>query len=325
MSEPIIVSSLTQTGRLSKPDPNQPRVFLTYNANFDGASDITLDLTVINQGGIFGTPQSLFMDNGSNPSEVEVTVTGTDQFFTVPPYAQGIFKVDADQSSKIQFVTDGGATDRCTITLYNYEVAPSVWYRFGTFNNDKPIMVEGTIEDGEDIDTASAKNGVLVAGKSDTTGQIRYLSVDQTGRVRVIGAAVGGNIFGTDAIGSAPTQAPVFIAGLNAGNIIALNLDAFGNLVLPDNKSDTSNFTNIASANINTALLADNPIRNGATFFNSSTQVLYLLLDDSAASIANYSVQVEAGGYYEIPFNYTGAVNGVWPVANGSVKITEFF
>jgi hypothetical protein len=323
MAERIFINDLTQTGRLEAPDPKAPRIFLSYNADFTEAANLVLDLTVINQAGVFGTVRSMFMDNGSNPNEVEISVRGTDQYFTVPPYAQGVFKIDANSKSTIEFTTAGGATDQVTITLYNYEVAPSVWYRFGTFNNDKPIMIEGTNPESHAL--APTDNPVFIGGKSDTTGQLISLSVDQSGRVRVIGAAVGGNIFGTDAIGTPPTAAPVFIAGIDpSGEIVAVSLDATGKVETSPVRPSNSTSTAIAAAIVDTVILPNNPNRRGMTLYNDSNSILYLLLDNSPASTANYSLQIQAGGYYELPFGYTGSINAVWSAPDGEARITEF-
>jgi len=73
-------------------------------------------------------------------------------------------------------------------------------------------------------------------------------------------------------------------------------------------------------------ILASNSNRLGATIFNDSTADLYLLLGSGAnASTTNFSVKVAAGGYYEVPFNYTGAIDGVWGAAgSGNARVTEF-
>jgi hypothetical protein len=34
-------------------------------------------------------------------------------------------------------------------------------------------------------------------------------------------------------------------------------------------------------------------------------------------------VQIAASGYYEVPFGYPGAIDGIWASANGNARITE--
>lgn len=88
--------------------------------------------------------------------------------------------------------------------------------------------------------------------------------------------------------------------------------------------SATATLTNVASSATSVSLLASNSGRLGATFFNDSTQVLYLKFG-ATASISSYTVQLAALGYYEMPTPhlYTGAIDGIWASANGNARITE--
>jgi hypothetical protein len=181
MPDPITVTNLTQVGRIAAPDPNLPRVFVTYNADFSADADITLDFSVVNQQQVFGVPRGLFIDNGSNPAEVEVYVSGTDQFFSVPANAEGYFKIDAAILSTIRFTTVGGATDQVTITIYNYDVFPNVWYKFGAFNVDGPIIVKGVDATGV-VPTA---NPVYTAGL-DSAGHVHPIALDTSGRIYTV-------------------------------------------------------------------------------------------------------------------------------------------
>jgi hypothetical protein len=69
-------------------------------------------------------------------------------------------------------------------------------------------------------------------------------------------------------------------------------------------------------------LLAANTSRFGATVFNESTAVLYLKLG-ATASTTDYTVKMDAGDFYETPYDYTGIICGIWSSANGSARITE--
>lgn len=84
----------------------------------------------------------------------------------------------------------------------------------------------------------------------------------------------------------------------------------------------TSALTSVASAASSTSLLAANTARRGAMIFNESTAILYVALAASA-SVTAYTYQIPAGGYWEVPALYTGAVFGIWAAANGSARITQ--
>lgn len=87
--------------------------------------------------------------------------------------------------------------------------------------------------------------------------------------------------------------------------------------------STIGNPTSVASSASSVQLLAANSARRGYTLYNESTAILYLLNANANASISNYTLQIVAGGYYEMPFAYSGTVNGIWASANGFARIVE--
>lgn len=84
----------------------------------------------------------------------------------------------------------------------------------------------------------------------------------------------------------------------------------------------TGTITSVTGAASSTLLLASNTSRVGATVFNDSGAILYLALATSASTTA-YTVQLKSGDYYEVPFNFTGAIYGIWSSALGSARVTE--
>ncbi|GAX46206.1 hypothetical protein NIES4075_72270 [Tolypothrix sp. NIES-4075] len=70
-------------------------------------------------------------------------------------------------------------------------------------------------------------------------------------------------------------------------------------------------------------LLAATSARKGATIWNNSTANLYVELGATATTSA-FTAKVGAGGYYEIPFTYTGVISGIWDAVNGKALIREF-
>jgi len=85
----------------------------------------------------------------------------------------------------------------------------------------------------------------------------------------------------------------------------------------------TGTITSVASANADTLILASNLARFGATVFNDSTSQLNLGLGTGTTSATNYSVQINAGGYYEVPYKFNGQIRGWWVTANGNARVTE--
>jgi hypothetical protein len=77
-------------------------------------------------------------------------------------------------------------------------------------------------------------------------------------------------------------------------------------------------------------LFASNTARRGASVFNNATSDLYLHLG-SGASTETFTLKIAAGGYYEVPFWWTGIVTGIWPsaasgtgTADGEAQVNEF-
>jgi len=112
------------------------------------------------------------------------------------------------------------------------------------------------------------------------------------------------------------------------GNFFVLEYDTLGMddtdllQIWYDDVPATGNSTNVASSATNVTLLAANTSRFGATIFNDSTSILYLKLG-ATASATSFTVKMDAGDYFETPYDYTGIIDGLWASANGSARITE--
>lgn len=72
--------------------------------------------------------------------------------------------------------------------------------------------------------------------------------------------------------------------------------------------------TNINAAIASTQLLAASTSRKGAIIYNNSSSGLSI--EFGAAATASSIPKLFSGGYYEVPFNFTGAINGIWESAS---------
>jgi hypothetical protein len=86
----------------------------------------------------------------------------------------------------------------------------------------------------------------------------------------------------------------------------------------------SSNYTNVLSAVTSTQILASNSRRVDACFFNDSTADLYLMLSSVAATSLQFSYLIPPQGFFTLPTNYLGVINGAWASASGGVRVTEF-
>lgn len=83
--------------------------------------------------------------------------------------------------------------------------------------------------------------------------------------------------------------------------------------------------TSVASSTNAGTILAANAARYGATVYNDDANGLYLLLGAGTVSATVYTVLVPSGGYYEVPYGFTGILTGLWAGdGSGSARITEF-
>jgi hypothetical protein len=88
-------------------------------------------------------------------------------------------------------------------------------------------------------------------------------------------------------------------------------------------KADTGTRTSVASADVDTLLLAANSGRRGAYIYNASTAILYVGLGTTAVSASDHTWAMAAGTYWEVPANFAGQVRGIWASVNGAAKVTE--
>jgi len=87
-------------------------------------------------------------------------------------------------------------------------------------------------------------------------------------------------------------------------------------------KSTIPTRANVPAQVADTVLLAFNMDRRGGTVYNDSSSILYLSLG-SGASPTSFTCRLKSQSYYEIPFDYVGAVHGYWVAANGVARVTE--
>lgn len=157
---------------------------------------------------------------------------------------------------------------------------------------------------------------------------------------------------GANSLGIITGVSSTSISGQNFLNVVDINtqnrldtlyarLDDLVNLltiqgIINNPKSQRSFLTSqyaYAASTTATIMLNTNANRTGATFQNdsSSTSNLYLLLGAgqtingqvSEVSATNYTIKVTPGTYYEVPFGFSGRIDGIWNGAAGNVYVTE--
>lgn len=108
--------------------------------------------------------------------------------------------------------------------------------------------------------------------------------------------------------------------GTNTANVI--DDSGVGRLAIDIAKPATPSNSNVALSTSSTTLLAANSNRLGAAIFNDSNKSLYVKLGASASS-TSFTVEVPKAGYYEVPFGYTGIIDGALSKGTGTARVTE--
>ena len=95
-----------------------------------------------------------------------------------------------------------------------------------------------------------------------------------------------------------------------------------GTIDTEETRPASSNITSVSGSASNTTLLASNASRRGASVYNDSSAALYVKLG-ATASTSSFTIKLSQDGYYEVPFSYTGVIDGIWASATGNARVTE--
>ncbi len=87
-------------------------------------------------------------------------------------------------------------------------------------------------------------------------------------------------------------------------------------------KPSITTTTSVAASASSVTLLPANGARLGATIYNDSMSLLYVKLGN-AASTSSFEVKLFPLAYYEVPYGYTGQIDGIWSNASGFARIGE--
>lgn len=127
----------------------------------------------------------------------------------------------------------------------------------------------------------------------------------------------------TDGYGNGPAAVmPPYTAADSSNPALVVTLSPNNPITTTPARPSTNNTSNVAASITNVELLASNSIRLGATIFNDSSSLLYIKLGVTASS-NDFTIKLFPACYYEIPFGYTGEVDGLWVSAVGYARIGE--
>ena len=103
--------------------------------------------------------------------------------------------------------------------------------------------------------------------------------------------------------------------------VTTLQADVADGIRLPNATTGGTGSTDFTSTSYGTIATASTG-RLGCTIFNSGPGNLHVLLGTATASTSAFTVRLSAGDYYEVPFNYTGLIGGIFATA-GTAEVTQ--
>jgi len=102
--------------------------------------------------------------------------------------------------------------------------------------------------------------------------------------------------------------------------VTTLQADVADGVRIPNATTGGTGPTDFTSTSYGTIATASTG-RLGCTIFNNGPGNLHVLLGTATASTSAFTVRLSAGDYYEVPFNYTGLIGGIFATA-GTAEVT---
>jgi hypothetical protein len=167
-----------------------------------------------------------------------------------------------------------------------------------------------------------ADNTRLPAGAQDgDTYAADEISSVKYQRVKIVLGADGVNDGDVSSANKMPVSGPLTDTELRA---TALPVDASGAIV-PTQKvrASTPSQSSVGNSTSSVTLLSANASRLGATIYNDDSSASLKVKLGTTASSTSFTVLLAPGGYYEVPFGYTGRIDAIASVASGNARITE--
>jgi hypothetical protein len=126
----------------------------------------------------------------------------------------------------------------------------------------------------------------------------------------------------SDGNGPAAVKPPFTAAGPNDPALVVA-ISPNNSFTVTFGKPGTNTTSSVAATITNTTLLSPNAMRLGATIFNDTTNsLLYIKLGVDAAN-SDFTIKLFPLSYYEVPYGYTGEIDGFWSNTNGFARIGE--
>jgi len=103
--------------------------------------------------------------------------------------------------------------------------------------------------------------------------------------------------------------------------MVTLQADVADGIRPPNSTTGGTGPTDFTSTSYGTIATASTG-RLGCTIFNTGPGNLHITLGTATTSTSVFTARLSAGDYYEVPFNYTGLIGGIFATA-GTAEVTQ--
>ena len=207
------------------------------------------------------------------------------------------------------------------------ETGGGTQYTDGQASPANPIGTIPVFDDGGVITAVSDVSPLPVSGSFTPSGTQNVDVVANTiGLATAANQTTGNTSLGMIAGAVSGTEMQVDVVTMpnvviGSGTVTAVT-SITNTVTTKEVRSATPSQSSPSVTNASTSILASNANRLGATIYNEGAAICYTKLG-ATASVTSYTLQIAVGGYYELPFAYTGAVDGITSSGKAQLRVTE--
>jgi hypothetical protein len=271
----------------------------------DGGNSITVDGTVAISGSVAVTNAGTFVTqlndgtNTANTLKSDATAAGQNSLMIAGAYLSTAFTTTTVQAVG---TTDAGNYRWVSVQVANQGTSSTVNFQVSNDNTNWTSHY---------LTPAASSNGSSTFSSTNTVSLFHGPLPARYFRLNVTGISAG-TTSGTIIFNTVPS----------AMHVLNTTTNITGTVTTKETRSATPTQTSVSVTTASTSILASNANRLGATITNEGTAICYTKLG-ATASVTSYSIQIASGGYYEVPFQYTGAIDGITSASTAQLRITE--
>jgi hypothetical protein len=213
------------------------------------------------------------------------------------------------------FVTGTLQTTVGAVDQGNHGTADQSWYMVITDGSSSAAL------------GSSSTNSLWITGSTTVDNVVTItpdggsLTIDDGGGSITVDGTVTANVTGTVNLdrGNAPGD-PLWISGTvdvqGPDGTPSDPVYVTGSFAIDFNPNPSATVTQVAASVTSVTLAAANISRRALSIWHEGTKNLYVKLG-ATATTTSFTAKLSAKGYYEVPGNYTGIVDGIWDSAGG--------